>query len=326
MRRLWVVVCLTTAAFLVIPATGWGRKHHRSHKHHKSHKQRHQKHVRRHRHRRHKAQSHRHHGVASPTVSSGTAGTGGRIQHVVWVLMENKAYGQVIGSSQAPYVNSLANTYGLATNYSAVSHPSLPNYIALTSGSTQGITDDSDPSSHPLTVPSIFSELPGGQSRSLEQDMPTSCDQGNSGNYAVRHDPEAYYTNLGSDCGNLDVPFGSSPDLSAKFTFITPNVCNDMHDCGVGTGDSFLQSYVPQLMATSQYQAGTTAIFIVWDEDDGSANNQVPLIVISPYTHGVKDGTSYTHYSLLKTTEQLLGVPQLANAGSANSMLGKFGF
>lgn len=240
--------------------------------------------------------------------------------------MENHAYSEIIGSSQAPYISTLANTYGVATNYYACGHPSLPNYICLTSGSTQGISDDSDPSSHPLSVPSIFSQLPGGESRSLEESMPSHCDRGNSGQYAVRHDPEAYYTNLGSDCSNYDVPFGSTPDLSAEFTFITPNVCDDMHDCSISSGDNFLKSYVPQLMSTPQYQTGNTVIFIVWDEDSGCCGNQVPLIVISPYTHGVRDGTSYGHYSLLRTTEELLGLPLLGSASSANSMLGKFGF
>jgi hypothetical protein len=260
-----------------------------------------------------------------PVTSASSGGTA-TIQHVVWVVMENHAYGQIIGSSQAPYINSLASTYGVATNYYAISHPSLPNYIALTSGSPQGIADDNGPSSHPLNVASIFSQLPAGQSRSLEESMPSNCDRGDSGQYAVRHDPEAYYTNLGSDCLTYDVPFGSTPDLSAKFTFVTPNVCDDMHDCSVQTGDTFLSSYVPRLLATTQYQAGNTVIFITWDEDDGSSNNHVPTIVISPYTHAVQDSTSYTHYSLLKTTEQLFGLAQIGNATSANSMLGKFGF
>ena len=97
--------------------------------------------------------------------------------------MENHGYGSLIGSSQAPYINQLANTYGLATNYFAVSHPSLPNYIALTSGSTQGISDNNDPSGHPLNVPSIFSQLPGGQSRSLQETMPSNCLKSDSGEY-----------------------------------------------------------------------------------------------------------------------------------------------
>jgi hypothetical protein len=240
--------------------------------------------------------------------------------------MENEDFGSIIGSGSAPYLNSLASTYGSATDYSAISHPSLPNYIALTSGSDQGIADDSDPSSHPLNVPSIFSQLPGGASRSLEQDMPSNCARGNSGDYAVRHNPETYYTNVAADCSTYDVPLGAVPDLSARFTFVTPNLINDMHDGTISDGDNFLKSFVPGLIATPQYQAGSTVIFITWDENSGGSGNQIPCIVISPYTHGVKDATPYTHYSLLRTTEELLGLPLLGNAASANSMLGKFGF
>lgn len=239
--------------------------------------------------------------------------------------MENEGLGSIIGSSSAPYINSLANAYGLATDYSAISHPSLPNYIALTSGSDQGITDDSDPSSHPLSVPSIFSQLAAGASRSLEQDMPSNCSMGNAGEYAVRHNPETYYTNLGTDCSSDDVPLGPVPDVSARFTFVTPNLINDMHDGTIADGDNFLAAFVPELLATPQYRTGSTAIFITWDEGSDSSN-QVPCIVISPYTHGVKDATPYTHYSLLRTTEELLGLPLIGNAATANSMRGKFGF
>jgi phosphatidylinositol-3-phosphatase len=252
-----------------------------------------------------------------------------KIDHVVWIFMENRGYGDIIGSSQAPYINRLGTRYGLATNYYAVSHPSLPNYIAATSGATQGITDDNGPSSDAVKVPSIFSQLPGGRARSLEESMPANCSKSNSGEYAVRHNPEAYFANLGSDCSNYDVPFGSVPDLSASFTFVTPNVIDDMHDGTISDGDTFLKRYVPALLATPQYRSGKTVIFITWDEDAGPCSgctNKVPLIVISPYTHYVQDGTSFSLYSLLRTTEELLGLPLLSKAASANSMVGKFGF
>ena len=142
----------------------------------------------------------------------------------------------------------------------------------------------------------------------------------------MRHNPETYYTNLGQDCSRYDVPFGARPDLHARFTFVTPNLINDMHDGSIGDGDRFLQTYVPALMATPQYRSGNTVIFITWDENDGASGNQVPCIVISPFTHGVRDGTRYTHYSLLRTTEVLLGLPLLGNARSASSMVGNFGF
>ena len=241
--------------------------------------------------------------------------------------MENTGYTGIIGQSSAPYINGLANTYGLATNYFAIGHPSAPNYIAMTNGSDGSCcTDDGY---HQLSTPSIFSQLPGGQSRSLEENMPSNCDTGDSGLYAVRHNPEPYYTNLGSDCSGYDVPMNdSAPDLSARFTFVTPNACNDMHDCSTQTGDTWLSQEVPKMLSTPQYQAGNTVIFLTWDEDGNgfSDGNRVATIVISPYTHGVKDATAYTHYSLLKTTEQLLGVSQLGAAASANSMLGHFGF
>lgn len=257
--------------------------------------------------------------------TSNGGGTG-KITHVVWVWMENHDYNQVIGNSSMPYVNSLAQNCGLATNFFAESHPSLPNYIAATSGSTQGVGDDSGPSSHPLNVANIFSQLPGGESQSLMEGMPSNCFKSDSGNYVVHHNPEAYYTNLGSDCSSFDAPLGSTVNLSPLFTFISPNLINDQHDGSASQADSFLQSFIPKLQATSQYQAGNTAIFITYDEDsDSGGNNHVATIVVSPYTHA-QVSTSFTHYSMLKTAEQLLGVSQLGNAASANSMLSLFGF
>jgi phosphatidylinositol-3-phosphatase len=110
---------------------------------------------------------------------------------------------------------------------------------------------------------------------------------------------------------------------------VTPNLIDDMHDGPISDGDNFLKSYVPTLLATSQYQSGNTVLFIAWDEDNGPCSgctNRVPLIVISPYTSHVQAATSYSHYSWLRTTEELLGLPLLGNAASANSMVGRFGF
>jgi hypothetical protein len=244
---------------------------------------------------------------------------------VAVIVMENKSYSEVIGSASAPYINGLARQCGLASNYFAVAHPSLPNYIALSSGSTQGIGDDNPPSSHPLAVPSVFSQLPAGGSRSLEESMPSNCSRTSSGSYAVKHNPEAYYTNLGSDCQTYDVPLGQTPDISASFTFVTPNLCHDMHDCSVATGDAWLAGFLPKLLASSEYQLGTTAIFLTWDEDDSSAQNHVPTLVISPYTApGTNSGSRFDHYSLLATAEDLLGLPRLAKAAGATSMTGAF--
>ncbi len=250
-------------------------------------------------------------------------------QHVVWIVMENKTYSQIIGSSNAPYINSLADQCGLATSFYAEAHPSLPNYIAMTSGSTQGITDDNDPSSHPLTAPSIFSQLGTGW-RALEESMPSNCYLSNSGLYAVKHNPAAYFTNIRTQCATQDQPLSDPPDLSAKFTFITPNLCDDMHSCPTASdvatetrnGDKWLAMWMPKILSSSQYQSGSMAVFLTWDEDDYSSTQHIATLAISPSTpSGTKASATFNHYSLLRTTEQLLGITTyLGNASTAASM------
>lgn len=266
-------------------------------------------------------------GASSPapipvSVPCGVAGAP-HYEHVVWILLENVGY-SIVGSSSAPYLNSLAAACGLATNDYAVSHPSLPNYIALTSGSTQGITDDGEPSTHPLSTPSIFSEL-GNHWRSLVESMPSRCDMVTSGTYAARHNPAVYFQNLGSACLRNDVPLTLPLNLSARFTFITPNICNDMHSCPVATGDSWLRRMVPQILKSSQYQSHSTALFITFDENDSQASNQVPTLVIAPSVpRGERVGAHFTHYSLLRTTESLLNLQLLGAAKTAPSMVAPF--
>ena len=247
-------------------------------------------------------------------------------QHVVWIVFENKPYSDIIGSASAPYTNTLASECGVATNFFAETHPSLPNYIAMTSGSTQGITDNAAPSSHPLAVPSIFSQVASW--RSLQESMPSNCALTDSYPYAVRHNPAAYYTDIRTACASFDVPLGSTPDISAAYTFVTPNLCNDMHDCSVSTGDSWLSTFLPKILGSSAYTSGSTAIFITWDEDDSSASNHVATLVIAPPVPiGTGIATTFNHYSMLRTTEELLGVnTYLGNAATATSMRSPFHF
>jgi phosphatidylinositol-3-phosphatase len=254
--------------------------------------------------------------------------------HVIWIWMENHAYSQIIGSSAAPYENQLANACGLATNYFAIRHPSLPNYIAATSGATQAITDDGPPSQHPLSVVSLFEQAI--RWRGYEESMPSNCRLTDSGLYAVRHNPAAYYTRIRTACSTKDVPMGSMTagaflnDLNnntlRKFSFVTPNLCNDTHDCSIMTGDNWLKGWVPKILASAAYQSGATVLFITWDEDNGGSGNHVATIVVSPTTApGTQSGTRFNHYSLLRTTEELLGLsPFLGNAATAASMRAPF--
>jgi phosphatidylinositol-3-phosphatase len=238
---------------------------------------------------------------------------------VIWIIMENHSYGQIIGSADAPYLNSLGHKCGIAANFSAESHPSLPNYIAMTSGSTQGISDDGDPSEHPLSVQSIFSQLGRGW-RALDESMPSNCDLKDASSYAVRHNPAVYYTNIRHQCARQDVPLGAQPNLSARFTLITPNLCHDMHDCSAGQGDSWLAGFMPKILRSTAYRKQSTAVFITWDE--GSGDNHITTLVLSRYTrpHTVS-GKAFNHYSLLRTTEALLGIhAKLGQAATAADM------
>jgi hypothetical protein len=245
---------------------------------------------------------------------------------VVWIVMENHSFDAAVDPANAPFTAGLADACGLATSFRAETHPSLPNYIAMTSGSTQGIDDDAGPDAHPLPGPSIFSQTQGDW-RALQESMPTNCALANSGDYVVRHNPAAYYTALRDECARNDVPLGATPDLSARFTFVTPNLCNDTHDCSVATGDAWLARFLGQVFATPEYASGTTAVFLTWDEDDGGAGNHIATLVAAPSVPaGTRVGTAFDHYALLRTTEELLGISTyLGQAASAPSMRPGFG-
>jgi hypothetical protein len=240
--------------------------------------------------------------------------------------MENHRWSDVVGDpATAPFTASLARQCATATAYATVGAPSLPNYIAATSGSTQGIADDGSPSAHRVLSDNLFRQVrtAGLTERSYEEAMMAPCQLTPSGRYAVKHNPAAYYAG-GDDraaCRLDDVPFTSfTPDLAAdrlpSFSFVTPDLCDDTHDCGVRTGDEWLARWLPPLLASRAYAAGTVAIFVVWDE-----YTPVPNVVIAP---GVPSGMVVTapvdHYSLLRTTEQLLGLPLLGRATSAPSL------
>ncbi|MBV9411017.1 MAG: hypothetical protein JO148_05435 [Acidimicrobiia bacterium] len=264
--------------------------------------------------------------TATSTTTAATGVPGKTYDHVVWIWMENHTYGQVIGSASAPYATALAHQFGSATHYATVGSPSLPNYIGATSGSAQGIGDDGGPQSHALTVDNLFRQVrnAGKTERSFEESMPTNCNLGAVDLYAVKHNPAAYYTG-GDDraaCQKNDVPFTDTLPRGAlpTFSFVTPNLCHDTHDCSVAIGDAWLKNFVPPLLASADYRAGNTVIFVVWDEP-----TPVPNIVISPTTPaGVVASEPFDHYSLLRTTEELLGLPFLGKAATATSMRGVF--
>ena len=286
--------------------------------------------------------------AASPAATAGPCGTvttPPSYSHVIWIWMENHSFTDIIGNtSQAPYLNSLASECGLATNYHNLSHPSLPNYIGGTSGLTltqiNAFSSDCSPSRKCSTsAASIFSQ--GETWKAYEESMPSNCDKSNSGEYAVRHNPPPYYTTL-SGCATFDVPYTQlSADLAAgtlpAFSFVTPNLIDDMHDGTIADGDTWLSNNLPTILNSSEYQSGSTAIFITWDEGSGGSTSEncatnttdascrVATIVVSPSTPaGATSATLFNHYSLLGTAEQLLGLPALGQAASSPTMTAAF--
>src|SRR5215472_4741058 len=175
---------------------------------------------------------------APPSSSSpcGTMASPPAYTHVIWVWMENHSYNTIIGSSQAPFINSLATECGLATNYHNISHPSLPNYVSATSGLGYASIAKFDSDCNPVPgcttkAESIFAQ--GESWKAYEEAMPANCDKSNSGEYAVRHNPPPYYTTL-KGCAKFDVPYAQlASDLQNNklpaFSFITPNLIDDMH-------------------------------------------------------------------------------------------------
>lgn len=256
---------------------------------------------------------------ASPSPCAGTTQPAGA-WHVLVVVLENHSYAQVAGSS--PYLNQLARDCAVATDYSAVSHPSLPNYLALTSGTTSGITSDCTDCTTPAR--SIFEQL-GADWRSYLESMPTPGYGGSSsGDYAKKHNPAAYYPAVAAGYARQAVPLGQ-PDSGAlagdlrqnrlkSFSLIVPNLCHDEHDCTVDEGDSWLRTWIPLILGSPAYASGHTALFITYDEGTGS-DNRVYTVAVAP---AIRPGTvlrsALSHYSLLRSIEQLLGLPCLAHA------------
>lgn len=248
---------------------------------------------------------------------------------VVVVVLENHSYSQIAGSS--PYLNRLAHGCALAVNYSAVSHPSLPNYLALTSGSTNGIT--SDCTDCRVSARSIFEQLGAGW-RSYLESMPTRGYTGAfSGLYAKKHNPAAYYPRLAREYARRAVPLGSpasgalARDLHQgtlrRFSLVVPNLCDDEHDCPITVGDHWLRTWIPLLLTSPAYKSGQTVLVITYDEGTSNDNHVYTVAVNPSIQPDTTISTPLTHYSLLKTIQQLLKLPCLAHScdTATNSML-----
>jgi acid phosphatase len=248
----------------------------------------------------------------------------------VVLVVENHSMDEM--RAEMPFLEQLGNTYGRTTDYHAVAHPSLPNYLAMTGGSTYGVTDDADPSAHPVQAPSVFGQAlsAGRTAKVYAEGMTGPCETQNAGRYAVRHNPWTYHVAERSQCARYDVPLdalaadvagGRLPDVG----MVVPDVCNDAHDCPLSTADAWLRTQVRLLMSGPDWRSGRLAVVVTADEDDYSQDNLVLTVVAHPSLDGVTVTQPLDHYSLARAYSEVAGATPMGDAASARSLLAAFG-
>jgi hypothetical protein len=248
-----------------------------------------------------------------------------RFGHIFVVVEENHNYSDVVANASMPYLNGLINQYGLASNYFANAHPSIPNYFTLTTGQILTLIDAETPQSFPVSVDNIVRELiaAGKTWKSYAEDLPSvGYTGGDTGNYAVRHNPLAYMTDVQNNSTQVKnlVPFTQfSADLPTanlpQYSFIVPNLCNDAHDCPLATADAWLKANIDPLIQSPVFQKDGLLI-IVFDEADTldltAGGGHVAAVMVSPLgKRGYKSIALYQHQSVLRLTLEGLGVTKL---------------
>jgi hypothetical protein len=270
--------------------------------------------------------------AAAPARAAAALGS-----HVVVIVMENKELAQLIGSRSAPYANALARRYALATGSYAVRHPSLPNYFALTSGSTLGIHSDCTGCQQSASSVVDQLEAAGLSWKAYMGGAPRACFKGaGSGRYAKKHDPFMYYRRVADDplrCAKVVPGAQLVSDARARrlpaFSFVSPDLCADTHDCPVGTGDRYLAGVVPAVLGALGPRG-----FLVLTYDEGVSNagccgvahgGRIATVVAGPTVRrGARVATPVSHYSTLRTMEDALGLAPLRNAARAAPLDGAF--
>lgn len=272
------------------------------------------------------------------TATAGGGGSGGvpRFSHVIVMIFENAEYSSVIGKSSLPNFNNLAKQYALLTNDYAVGHPSLPNYIALTSGNTQGITSDCGNCTVNATNLADLVESSGLTWKAYMESMPSPCYANSSSGYTPNHNPFIHYDDVLSGpnrCQQHDVPLTQLDiDLQNRtlpsFAWISPNLCDSGHDCGTAGADKFLGSEVNKIISSPAFDQNSLLV-VTFDEGDTDASccslptragGKIATILISGLVKpGYQDATAYSHYSLLRTIETSWGLAKLGHSNDAQT-------
>jgi phosphatidylinositol-3-phosphatase len=239
--------------------------------------------------------------------------------HIVVVIEENHSFSEVIGNANAPYITSLANNGATMTQSFAVTHPSEPNYLAILSGSTQGLTDDSCPHTYAaenlghqlITAGKTFK----GYSESMPSDGYTGC---TSGRYARKHNPWVNFTNVPASSNVRFSTFPTDYTTLPKVSFVVPNLCNDMHDCAVSTGDKWLSSRLGPYATWAKTH--NSLLLVTFDEDDRSASNRVPTLFYGAHVATGTYAEHITHYTVLRSLQALNGLGCVANSCSESAI------
>jgi hypothetical protein len=259
--------------------------------------------------------------------------------HIAIIMFENKEFGSVIGNPQMPTYNRLASEYTLLTQYYAIRHPSLPNYIALIGGDTFGIDINcNDCFINATSLPDLI-EASGRTWKTYQEDMPEPCFIGSTLLYAQKHNPFVYFDPIRLDpdrCARTVVPLTAlQTDIAANslpnFMFIKPNICNDSHDCSLDVSDAWLTTLLGTLIPALDATGQTYFVAMLFEEGQGQhtccglpepGGGRVPVVLYSPQVkNGFEDPTPYTHYSLLKTISAAWGLSYLGHAAEDNHVL-----
>jgi acid phosphatase len=252
-------------------------------------------------------------------------------------VLENKS--EQTAARGMPRLAALASRYGQAPRWSAVTHPSLPNYLALAGGSTSGVTDDASPAAHPVHGPSVFdlALATGHTATTYAESMPRPCALAPSGRYAVKHNPWPYYADAASRrlCAAHDVPLGTltSGALHADVArgtlpavgLVVPDLCNDAHDCSMATADAWLARWTTQVMAGPDWKAGRLALVVTFDEAEHEGPNTVLTVVAAPQLSHRVVTTPLTHLSWTRWVSDLVGARAPRGAATAPSLGKAFG-
>jgi hypothetical protein len=245
-----------------------------------------------------------------------------RPDHVLIVVMENKDPGEVLNSRQAPYLTALAKEGASFTNAHAETHPSQPNYIALFSGSTQGVTDND--CGHAIAQPNLGSELIAaghtfaGYAEALPQAGSTVC---TAGRYARKHSPWVNFTNLPRTTTNLPASALTSWDSLPTVAFLTPDLCHDMHDCPVSAGDAWAKQTLGSYLAWANTH--NSLLVLTFDESEAhTAGNPIATVFAGPMIAPGAYATRIDHYSILRTIQDMYGLAALGHSAEATAITG----